>query len=256
MPATCPLGGHACSSRDAADRARASGIWRVWAGLTVPWSTSCRCAGDHPSVVNAARPSARTESRLGLRWCCVAARSRPAVWSAACRRCGADCAWRGHPPCRSSGSCYPVVDHGWRRVRGPGRNGGRPGARLRPELSPLAPTRGRRAGGRLSRDAPPNQAKMTLPSTGTCLQPTSTARASTMSNPRLDSARAPAAGRCARAALLAHRRGLRRVSRTGCGAVPVPPASAPVARLTSARRCCRKVRSAAFAVSSIARRYD
>lgn len=32
--------------------------------------------------------------------------------------------------------------------------------------------------------------------------------------------------------------------------------SAPAARLTSARRCSRKARSAAFAVSSIARRYD
>ena len=38
---------------------------------------------------------------------------------------------------------------------------------------------------------------------------------------------------------------------------PQPGAgSAPAARLTSARRCSRKARSAAFAVSSIARRYD
>lgn len=38
---------------------------------------------------------------------------------------------------------------------------------------------------------------------------------------------------------------------------PQPGAgSAPAARLASARRCSRKARSAAFAVSSIARRYD
>ena len=48
-----------------------------------------------------------------------------------------------------------------------------------------------------------------------------------------------------------HRSGDRRARRPQPGA-----GSAPAARLTSARRCSRKARSAAFAVSSIARRYD
>jgi hypothetical protein len=54
-----------------------------------------------------------------------------------------------------------------------------------------------------------------------------------------------------RAAFRLPRSGDRRARRPQPGA-----GSAPSARLTSARRCSRKARSAAFAVSSIARRYD